>query len=624
MASVAVAIVATRIGVASPADPCRSAGELPPGVWSPPRAAEVTAVLARHGGGEERVVAAVERWRGRWSSMRIEACRASKVRGTESAELLDMRMACLSRDAGRVDARLAALTASDGTSVGQLTAALASPDGLDACAGGREMLEPWRPPTDPARRDLAARLAADLATAEAAILADRIHDGVAAAEATAAAAATAELPSLRAEALLAVARGETAAGFHPAALATYRRAAEAAEAAGHEAVRVATLLGEADASYNLDRDGDATHQVRIAAAVAARLADPHLEARVAFMEALMQGRQGNLDAALAAADRGLVLRARLGERDSLATAQLQKLRAKLLDGLGRHPEADAESRASLATALTVLGGGHPGLAGYLVALSDLEASRGHTSAALAYAGAAVGVIGDDHAVDADHPIMTLAELLSWVGRGEAALQMLDTAITRFHDPASGFTLTARMHLARGRILWHLDRNQSAAEAFERAATLIEVARSSDSPQLAHALESLGHVYLELGRAPDALAVARRAHAIRRRHVAADHPFMFNAEALLGRVYEDLDRPAEAVPHLEAALRVPRDPLAEAAIQWSLGQALVASGGDRRRAVELVRTARARFAAMPEVNFDLAPLDRWLSAHTRRRSARRAR
>ena len=91
--------------------------------------------------------------RARWVAMRGDACEATRVRGEQSEELLDLRMACLQR-------RLARRAARSSTCSRPPTAtswrAPPKPRGslppLDACADTEALRAPVRPPADPKTR----------------------------------------------------------------------------------------------------------------------------------------------------------------------------------------------------------------------------------------------------------------------------------------------------------------------------------------------------------------------------------------------------------------------------------------------------------------------------------------
>jgi serine/threonine-protein kinase len=96
-----------------------------------------------------------------------------------------------------------------------------------------------------------------------------------------------------------------------------------------------------------------------------------------------------------------------------------------------------------------------------------------------------------------------------------------------------------------------------------------------------------------------------------------------ALVLVGDIYRSQGRASEAVPLLERALGilathdVQSSQIAEAELH--LGAALWTIASDDRRAIELVTSARRRFATEPEAQEkNLAQADTWLREHPRPR------
>ena len=98
---VAVAGVASWRSLHGPS-PCRGAEREVDGVWNDARKQAVRAAFAKTGkpfaaDAFAAVAAALDSYGARWVAMQTEACEATRVRGTQSSELLDLRMQCLQR-----------------------------------------------------------------------------------------------------------------------------------------------------------------------------------------------------------------------------------------------------------------------------------------------------------------------------------------------------------------------------------------------------------------------------------------------------------------------------------------------------------------------------------------------
>ena len=82
------------------APPCQDASAQFDEVWNPPlqeqiRQAFVATGLSYAEDTWERVLRRLDVYGGKWSAMHEETCAATLIRGEQSPELMDLRMACL-------------------------------------------------------------------------------------------------------------------------------------------------------------------------------------------------------------------------------------------------------------------------------------------------------------------------------------------------------------------------------------------------------------------------------------------------------------------------------------------------------------------------------------------------
>ena len=204
-------------------------------MWDAPRKAALASAFGRTGKPfAQDAVAAVDRtldgYTTRWAAMRTEACEATHVEGTQSAQLLDLRMACLNRRLHDVRAVVDILTAADADVVARAPASASELPPLEPCADNEALSAPVPRPND---RALAARV--DKAQRTLAIV-NALKDAGRYAD------ARAQLAPLRTEAtalgwrplegevLLAAARLSAATGAYQDALELFKDAAVAAEA----------------------------------------------------------------------------------------------------------------------------------------------------------------------------------------------------------------------------------------------------------------------------------------------------------------------------------------------------------------------------------------------------------
>jgi serine/threonine-protein kinase len=128
---------------------------------------------------------------------------------------------------------------------------------------------------------------------------------------------------------------------------------------------------------------------------------------------------------------------------------------------------------------------------------------------------------------------------------------------------------------------------------------------------------LGRALLAAGRKGEALAAQERTVRSGTVSLGPEHPMMGYAHEGLGEAQFALDRTTEAVASFERAIALFEkgriDALELARSRLGLAQSLVASGGDRARAIASAARAQVEFAALRVRGRDgLAEVNAWLS------------
>jgi serine/threonine protein kinase/tetratricopeptide (TPR) repeat protein len=106
----------------------------------------------------------LDKYVARWTGMYAEACEATNVRGEQSAEVLDLRMECLSEHLGNARALSDVFAAADGKVVENAVSAAAALPSLDRCADVGQLRAVVRPPEDATTRKRVDDLRGELAT----------------------------------------------------------------------------------------------------------------------------------------------------------------------------------------------------------------------------------------------------------------------------------------------------------------------------------------------------------------------------------------------------------------------------------------------------------------------------
>lgn len=287
----------------------------------------------------------------------------------------------------------------------------------------------------------------------------------------------------------------------------------------------------------------------------------------------------------------------------------------------------AEARALLERAEKIytaaLGSDHPNVARVLNNLGIVHTQMGAYAEALAVLERALAI--DEKSLGPEHPdvaasLDSLATAHGSTGAHTQARTLHERALAIREKALGPEHLDVALSLEG--IAMVADATGGRAEARrlrERALAIREKALGGDHPTVASSLNNLATSLEVAGELTAARELYERALAIREQTLAPDHPEIANNLSNLAGVLLAQQRPDDALPLLERAVAIMDATagvqLTEFAAHFGLARALVASGGDRRRALSAARTARdglrqagARGAA------DLAAVDKWLATH----------
>jgi tetratricopeptide (TPR) repeat protein len=290
---------------------CRGGEQLVTGVWDRARRDEVERAFAatrrpQAARAFANVAAALDEWTASWLRAREDNCAATRLRGEQSAELGDLRMACLDARLAEAGALVDLFAHADGAVVDRAAAAARSLELSSSCSAETLLHAGDKLPSGADARARAAALDAQVAKAKADEYAGRYADGA------------------RLAAAAAVAADEQR---------FYGIAAEARYWSGVF-------------DYHLGKLEDAKSDVARAGSAALALGRDDLAARAyAFLGYLQGSQQRHFDAAHLALDVAAGALQRAGNRPDLDAFRLRKL-ASVLTNEGRHKEAiEAYERA---------------------------------------------------------------------------------------------------------------------------------------------------------------------------------------------------------------------------------------------------------------------------------------
>lgn len=527
----------------------------------------------------------LDAYTGAWTTMRKEACEATHRRGEQSAELLDLRIACLDRRLREVRALTRLFATGDPAVIERATQASLALPSLDECADPAALIAPVRPPTGEAARRALDQLNRRLADASSLRALGRYEASRAAA--AAGIAARPAWPPLEAELLRARALAEDALGESETAEATLFQALAAAQRGRHDALatRIWTDLVWIS-GFQRKRFDEARRWARMAEASLARLGGP---AENPEMDADLKGHLG-----------------------------------AVLDLQGEHERGLALLRQALATYEKTLGPEHPNVNRTLNRIGAAYYQAGRHAEALAIFQHSLERIRRQ--LGPNHPTVAirlgnLALALEGLGRYEEALRVQSDALT-IEERALGpdHPRVAVTHGNLASLLMVLDHNEEAL-AHARRGLIID----RQNPETAPA--DLGVSYLivadamyRLGRYQWALDHNQQARELLAKSVGPHHPWTAKAEAGYGRILLAQGHPGEGAAALRrslAAFQAAGEETVESAdARFQLAQTLWKTGGDRAEALELAREAREwllRHASHRKR--DLAGIEDWLAARS---------
>jgi eukaryotic-like serine/threonine-protein kinase len=365
----------------------------------------------------------LDRYARRWSDLYVEACEATHVRGEQSAEVLDLRMACLREGLQDLQALIGMFRRPTVAVVENAVGAAAALGNLERCENLELLRAVLRPPEDPAARREVERLRGQLAEVRAFCRVGRPKDGAAVAIELERAARALGYGPLLADVLIAICRLPEEQGAMDEAGRLSEEAMLTAIACRHEeaAAEAAVLLvGHA-----------ATHKARLEAA----------EAWSRIAEALLR---------------------RIGGHD-LLWGWLLTGRSELRTKQGRLVEALEDARQSLGAKERALGPDQPDLGISLNNVAVILDELGQLDEAVEHGRRAVELV--ERGFGPDHPRTALllsnySEYLVRCGRCDEAVEAAERALAVFEREADlegvfvfvCLIALGNAHLAAGRVV----------------------------------------------------------------------------------------------------------------------------------------------------------------------------
>lgn len=449
------------------------------GIWDPARAEAVRRAFAgtKKGyaaGAFMQVRAILDGFSRDWIRMYTDACQATQLRGEQSSEVLDLRMACLKERSRDLRALTDLLSSPDGEVVARSINAASGLAPVALCADVRTLRAVVPAPTNPEVRSKVEALRQRVADLKALYVAGRYLDGARRVPGLVTDARAAGYEPLLAEALQI--EGELDIWTRPAneTAAVIDEALVHAEASRHDRVLAEVAVDDASFMMFNRRFDELDRFVPRARATLARIGgDARLEswldtARANSLE--MRRRYGE---ALALDRRALALKARTLGEDHWDVALSRGNVALLLHRLGRNDEALVENKKAIDSLQRTFGAEHPDLGVHLSNRGEIYLSLGQPTLATAAFQRALAIWRDELPIDhlyLSHPLTGLGRALLAQGAASEAIAPLERAFAIREGGHADPDERAETMFALAQALWTTDRER------ERAVRLATVAR----------------------------------------------------------------------------------------------------------------------------------------------------
>jgi tetratricopeptide (TPR) repeat protein len=547
--------------------------------------------------------AVLDRYAQAWTQMHVDACEATRVRGEQSEELLDLRMECLAQRLGDLKARAELFSAPDAKVIENAVQAARSLPPLDGCADAAALRAPVRPPADPELRRRVADVRGQIARAGALDDAGKYEEGLKIALDAVKTADTLHYDPVAAEARLRLGTLQHDSGDFHAEMESGRRAM--LDAVGGGSNEIAML-----AASELIRGGtesgkyDEAHQwVDVALAFRKRL--PNAEhARILVESDLMRldWREGKLDDALTKGRELVELIRKYKESDEFLLAKVYNELGAVQKAKGDWEGALASQRRALVLYERLVGPEHPQTAGLHNNIGTAYGVGGRHDEAIREFERVLAIY--KVALRPDHP--RVARVYTNLGveqraKGDLeqafasekhALEIWEKTLGATH-PYVAYPLTNMADIEL-----EMQQPANALRDYQRALA----ARGEAHPEAAYMFDGIGNCYRLLGQKEQALAMFQKALPFAEKGFGAKHELV--ARILTDMAWLALDQrtPERAVAPLDRALAIVAqgphdDPLVLPDAQLLQAKVLWRTHGDPARATALATSARDNYAAV---------------------------
>ncbi len=607
---------------------CKGAERKLAGVWDDERrsalAAAFTATAKPYATDAVRAVQrALDTYARGWVDMHTEACEATRLRGEQSEELLDLRMACLSDRRHELKSLVEIFSRGEASVVEKAPQAALALTALSRCANAVALKAPVAMPADSSLSAQAEELRQKLAQVSALSLAGKYAEGLPIAREAVARSQELRYRPLEADALSRLGTLQARAGDLKGSDKTFHQSLVAALAGRHDEVLALGWIYLIGLGVELGQYERAEEAAGYATAVIERYESAEeLRGRLFNSLGALFQRQGKYNEALEQFQRGRETRERALGPEHPDVADSLNNAALVLRHLGHYEKAIENYQRAAAIKEKVFGPNHPWAVGSETNLGAVYAMQGKYDLALLHGRNALDL--SEKLLGPRHP--SLANALNNIGGILWGLGRYDEAVT-YHQRALEIAEkvygpehpeVARIQHNIGRALLSAERYQPALERLERAVAMAEKGSGVAHPDLAQMLANLALAVSERhGRGDFELAQGylRRTLTIREKAVGPESPDLAPFLVDFAEVLKER-QPKKALDYLERSLQIrqkslpPDSPLIPATfadmgdVYLRLRQPLEAKRV-LERALQLFQSSGSDSASIPRTRFLMA-------------------
>ena len=584
---------------------CQGAPGKMTAIWNPARRDVVRAAFlssgvpyAEHALGA--VSAALDHYTEDWSAAYTDACEATRLRGEQSEDMLDRRMACLEQRRIELGAKVDVLERADRSSLEKAAQTAQSLAAVNDCADLARLASRIMPP-DPATRAEVERAWQELGQAKALFESGRYAEGEPLARAVSERAGTLRYRPLQADAQLTLAQLLDAKGEYTPAETNLRQALRSAQAGGVQDVAARAWIGLVKVVGVRQQHHREAHEWALDAEAQLETL-PSSDATLGLLlsaESDLLYQEGKFEQAVETGQKARSILVRTLGSDAAAVAEVLKTIGNADADLGRTDAARVDYEQARDIWQKALGPEHPAVAAAWNNLGTLQLEHESFDAALANFRRALDIW--TRSLGSDHPNVAIAtsnigEALRALGDREGASAAFRSALgIRTRALGDDHPLCANNIANLGSIAHDTGAFRDAYVWYEQALAIWEKRLGPKDQHVATALTGLGDALVAQKSFNKAVPLFQRALAIQEEALGKEHLYLIEALAGLGEAYLGLGQDRAARERLERALKLAEtqegDPATLAGVRLALAQTLWRTGTDKQRARTLAREAR---------------------------------